>query len=43
LQVKFRAAGVPVAAEGADGLQARVAREVPMWRNVIQQSKIVAE
>jgi tripartite-type tricarboxylate transporter receptor subunit TctC len=43
LQVKFRTAGVPVAPEGADGLQARVAREVPMWRNVIQQSKIVAE
>ena len=43
LQAKFRAAGVPVAPEGADGLQARVAREVPMWRNVIQQSKIVVE
>jgi tripartite-type tricarboxylate transporter receptor subunit TctC len=43
LQERFRTAGVPVAPEGADGLKARVAREVPMWRDVIVQSKIVAE
>ena len=43
VQEKFRAAGVPVAPEGADGLKARVAREVPMWRQVIEQSKIMVE
>jgi tripartite-type tricarboxylate transporter receptor subunit TctC len=43
IQEKFRTAGVPVAPEGADGLKARVAREVPMWRDVIVRSKITAE
>jgi len=37
---KLRAVGFDVRAAGPTGLAARVAREVPMWRDVIQQSKI---
>jgi tripartite-type tricarboxylate transporter receptor subunit TctC len=43
VQQKFRTAGVPVQPEGADGLKARVAREVPLWRAVIQQAKITVD
>jgi tripartite-type tricarboxylate transporter receptor subunit TctC len=37
---KLRGVGFDVRALGPKGLAARVAREVPMWRDVIQQSKI---
>ncbi len=37
---RYRQGGVPVVAEGPDGLRARVAREVPIWRKVIQDAKI---
>jgi tripartite-type tricarboxylate transporter receptor subunit TctC len=37
---KLRAIGFDVRAAGPKGLAARVAKEVPMWRDVIQQSKI---
>lgn len=37
---KLRSVGFDVRAAGPEGLAARVAREVPMWRAVIQQSKI---
>ena len=37
---KLRAIGFDVRATGPKGLAARVAREVPMWRDLIKQSKI---
>ena len=37
---KLRDVGFDVRAAGPQGLAARVAKEVPMWRDVIQQSKI---
>ena len=37
---KLRGVGFDVRARGPQGLSARVAREVPMWRDVIVQSKI---
>jgi tripartite-type tricarboxylate transporter receptor subunit TctC len=37
---KLRGIGFDVRAAGPKGLAARVAREVPMWRDIIQQSKI---
>ena len=37
---KLRAVGFDVRAAGPAGLAARVAREVPMWRDLIKQSKI---
>lgn len=37
---KLRGVGFDVRAAGPAGLAGRVAREVPMWRDVIQQSKI---
>ena len=37
---KLRAVGFDVRAAGPKGLAARVAKEVPMWRDLIQQSKI---
>jgi tripartite-type tricarboxylate transporter receptor subunit TctC len=40
---RFRVAGVPVVGDGPEGLRARVAREVPLWREVIRQAKITAE
>lgn len=40
---RFRTAGVPVLADGPEGLRARVARELPLWRDVIRQAKIAAE
>ncbi|MFC7477103.1 Bug family tripartite tricarboxylate transporter substrate binding protein [Dankookia sp. GCM10030260] len=40
---RYRTAGVPVVPEGAEGLKARVAREVPLWREVIRQAKIAVE
>ena len=40
---RFRTAGIPVVADGPDGLRARVAREVPLWREVIRQARITAE
>ena len=40
---RYRQGGVPVLAEGPDGLRARVAREVPIWRKVIQDAKISVE
>ena len=40
---RFRLAGIPVVADGPEGLRARVAREVPLWRDVIRQAKIAAE
>jgi tripartite-type tricarboxylate transporter receptor subunit TctC len=40
---RYRLGGVPVVGEGPNELRARVAREVPMWRKVIEDSKIVIE
>jgi tripartite-type tricarboxylate transporter receptor subunit TctC len=40
---RLRLAGLPVVADGPEGLRARVAREVPLWREVIRQAKIAAE
>ena len=40
VQARYRQGGVPVVGEGPDGLRARVAREVPIWRKVIQDAKI---
>jgi tripartite-type tricarboxylate transporter receptor subunit TctC len=37
---KLRGVGFDVRAAGPKGLAARVAREVPMWHDLIQQSKI---
>ena len=37
---KLRGIGFDVRAAGPKGLAARVAREVPMWRDIIKQSKI---
>jgi tripartite-type tricarboxylate transporter receptor subunit TctC len=43
VQQRYRLAGVPVVGEGPEGLKARVAREVPLWRDVIRQAKITAD
>lgn len=40
VQQRYREAGAPVVGGGPDELRARVAREVPIWREVIQVSKI---
>jgi hypothetical protein len=37
---KLRGVGFDVRAKGPAGLAERVAREVPMWRDVIRQSRI---
>ncbi|HZY55364.1 MAG TPA: tripartite tricarboxylate transporter substrate-binding protein, partial [Reyranella sp.] len=37
---KLRDVGFDVRAAGPKGLAARVAKEVPMWHDIIQQSKI---
>ena len=37
---KLRAAGFDVRAAGPEGLAARVAKEVPMWRDIIVRSKM---
>ena len=37
---KLRGVGFDVRARGPEGLAERVAREVPMWRDVIVQSRI---
>jgi tripartite-type tricarboxylate transporter receptor subunit TctC len=43
IQERYRQAGSPVIADGPEGLRARVAREVPMWRQVIQEAGIAVE
>ena len=43
VQQRYRTGGVIALPEGAVGLKARVAREVPLWRDVIRQAKIAAE
>lgn len=40
VQQRYREAGAPVVGGGPEELRARVAREVPIWREVIQVSKI---
>lgn len=40
---RLAAAGVNVAAEGADALAARIARETVMWKDVVEKAKIRAE
>jgi tripartite-type tricarboxylate transporter receptor subunit TctC len=40
VSTKLRDVGFDVRAAGPQGLAVRVAKEVPMWRDVIQQSKI---
>ena len=40
---RFRTAGIPVVSDGPQGLRARVAREVPLWHDVIRQAKITPE
>ena len=37
---KLRGVGFDVRARGPEGLAQRVAREVPMWRDVIVESRI---
>ncbi|MBK1658825.1 Bug family tripartite tricarboxylate transporter substrate binding protein [Paracraurococcus ruber] len=43
VQQRYRTGGVPVLAEGPEELRARVAREVPLWRDVIRQAKITVD
>ncbi len=43
MQERFRQAGLPVVADGPDGLRSRIAREVPLWRQVVQQARITVE
>jgi tripartite-type tricarboxylate transporter receptor subunit TctC len=43
IQARYRQAGAPVVGDGPEGLRARVAREVPMWRQVIQEARISVE
>jgi tripartite-type tricarboxylate transporter receptor subunit TctC len=40
---RYRLAGVPVIAEDPATLRARVAREVPLWREVIRRANITVE
>jgi tripartite-type tricarboxylate transporter receptor subunit TctC len=40
---RYQAGGLIARPEGADGLKARVAREVPLWREVIRQARIAVE
>jgi len=40
VQQRYREAGAPVVGGGPEELRARVAREAPIWREVIQVSKI---
>ena len=40
IRAKFRQAGMPVVEGGQAELRARVAREVPLWRDVIRQAGI---
>lgn len=43
VKLRYRTGGVPVVADGPEGLRARVAQEVPRWRDVIRQAKIAVE
>jgi tripartite-type tricarboxylate transporter receptor subunit TctC len=43
VQQKYRTGGILALPEGPDGLRARVAREVPLWREVIRQARIAVE
>ncbi|MCO6415468.1 tripartite tricarboxylate transporter substrate binding protein, partial [Siccirubricoccus sp. KC 17139] len=43
VQQRYRLGGVPVVGEGPEGLKARVAKEVPLWREVIRQARIAVE
>jgi len=43
VQERYRQAGAPVVGGGPEELRARVAREVPIWREVIRASKIAVE
>jgi tripartite-type tricarboxylate transporter receptor subunit TctC len=43
IQQRFSQAGMPVVGGGASELRARVAREVPLWRQVVQQAGITAD
>jgi hypothetical protein len=44
MQDRFRRAGMPAPADpGPEELRARVAREVPLWRDVIRQAGITVE
>jgi len=40
---RYRLGGVPVVGDGPEGLRDRVAREVPLWREVIRQARIAVE
>ncbi|MBL6459608.1 tripartite tricarboxylate transporter substrate binding protein [Belnapia sp. T6] len=42
-QERYRQAGALAIADGPEGLKARVAREVPMWREVIREARIAVE
>jgi len=43
VQQRYRTGGLVPLPEGPEGLRARVAREVPLWREVIRQARITAE
>jgi tripartite-type tricarboxylate transporter receptor subunit TctC len=43
IRERFRQAGMPVVGGGPSELRARVAREVPLWRQVVQQAGITAD
>jgi tripartite-type tricarboxylate transporter receptor subunit TctC len=38
IRAKFIKAGLPVVAEGPDAFRARIAREVPMYKEIIDQA-----
>lgn len=40
---RYRLGGVTVLGEGPEGLRDRVAREVPLWREVIRQARIAVD
>jgi tripartite-type tricarboxylate transporter receptor subunit TctC len=40
---KLKAAGVEVAADGADGLAKRIERETEVWRDVVKKAGIAAQ
>jgi hypothetical protein len=40
MQARLRTVGFEASAGGPDALRERIARELPMWKEIIQQAKI---
>ena len=40
MQARLRTVGFEASAGGPDALRGRIARELPMWKEIIQQAKI---